>query len=447
CLTKEGAFDIPSLSAGLKIGFWISASFACDIPPAFIIGVSFAVWVAVRAMIHSARWAAFAGFVFGVLPLIICYAALNFHILGSPLPPNMHESEMLLYKGSFWAEQKARSDRGDPGYYEASYSRRIFHSTLGHKGIYWMMTLISWATIAALARAWRNRRERVPLTALALFPPLTVLVVMRWAIDLSGGAYGIRHVFATLPPLYCVLGLSLSGLKKGALTRAIFLATGIWGGAIAWIGVINPWSHNTLSPIPPLENLARLSLKHPGDYPTGWIEGLIESTSVDLQTSWLDLGLEHLAGKRPDKAEVSLKHAVLAKPSAALPYYHLGIALDMQRKSAEAIEVYEKLLSLEPNNLGGWNNIGIFALHARKIDLAKRAFEKSLTLAPGNATGLWGSLIIDQFEGAVNPNSPKLTEALSRHPDDPRIQALAKSWGRGLDPDPLIEKSPAHSAK
>lgn len=187
---------------GLLAGFWFSASLACDVPPAFIFGAGLgAAW-----LIRDRR--ALAGMAIGAAPLLILYACLNIVIIGSPLPPNMHEREMLYYPGSFWKEMEDQAAKFGPGYYQASYARRLFHATLGYKGIYWMMPLL----LVAMGVAARAVRRKAPDAGLAmawvLFPIVTIATTMRWAIDLSGGAYGIRHAYAALPPLYGVLGLA-----------------------------------------------------------------------------------------------------------------------------------------------------------------------------------------------------------------------------------------------
>lgn len=197
---------------------------------------------------------------------------------------------------------------------------------------------------------------------------------------------------------------------------------------MAWVGVLNPWSHNTLSAWPPLENIARLCLKYPERLPTAWIGGLIRATSVTPDVGWLDYGETLMyAAHRPREGAAALQESIALKPREPLPYYHLGIALDMDRRPHEAIGVYRKLLELDPQNVGGWNNLGIFALRAGDLALAKEAYGKSDELAPGNATAAWGALVVGGMEG--KPDFEKMKEALRRHPGDRRLQGLAEQWG------------------
>src|SRR6185295_3749786 len=145
-------------------------------------------------------------------------------------------------------------------------------------GIYWMMPLLAAATWAAIRLVWRRAPGGTLAALCAVFPLATIFAVMFWAFDLSGGAYNIRHALACVAPLYCVLAhpalVWTPRLRLGA-----WIMSG-WAFLIAALGVVNPWSHNTLSAIPPLENVARLCLAHPAALPSDWIGGLVDTTSV-----------------------------------------------------------------------------------------------------------------------------------------------------------------------
>lgn len=417
----------PDRRLALLAGFWISASLASDIPPAFIFGSALGVyWLVKRPKLVP--WLAA-----GAAPLALLYAALNVVIIGSPLPPNFHEREMLYFEGSYWKEMEENAARFGPGYFQASYALRIFHSTLGYKGMLWMMPLLAVALIAA-AREMRKRTLSSPLAlAWMLFPFATIAVTMRWAIDLSGGAYGIRHAFAAVPPLYCALGL-IDWQNVRCLARCGAVTAGAFGLLIAVIGLMNPWSHNTLSAIPPVENLAHLAIRHPNRLPTKWIEASIEYTSVEPASAWLDLGRHYDYRGRLADAESALRRSIKANPELPLPYYHLGVVLDQMNRPREAMAVYEKLLAMEPENVGAWNNLGFFALHAGDLQRAGEAHEHSLKLHPENAGAMWGTLVREDMLGRADPDSPLLARALELHPNDHRIAHIARRWRAKSEP-------------
>ncbi|MCL5270282.1 MAG: tetratricopeptide repeat protein [bacterium] len=418
------------LRTGLGVGWWVAASLACDVPPAFLFGAGVAAvwgWGWVRGRPGARRLV--AGLAGGVAPMAFCYAAFNIHLTGSPLPINTFNLAAFEFEGSYWADVRAQAEAGHPGYYQASYPRRLLHATLGHKGVYWMMPLLTGATVAALWLAWRRRPGWGLAAAWTIYLPLTIAITMRWAFDLSGGTYLVRHALAAVAPLYCVLGHP--GLPRpGRGGRALLGAAALWGILVAGAGLMNPWSHNTLSAWPPLENIARFCLAHPYRVPTDWIGGLIRETSVDPALGWYDLALARRDAGDVSGAEEAFKHAIAVNPGMKLAYYHLGIVQDMSRRPAAAVATYERLLRLDPANTGAWNNMGLFALHAGRIDLAEKAYGESLRLAPDNASALVGMLYIDAALGRADPNSPRLRAALERYPDDPRLLRIKQEWDK-----------------
>ena len=406
---------------GLGVGFWVAASLACDVPCAFLFGAGVGCLWLVRPGRARLAWMAA-----GAAPLLILYAALNVQIVGSPLPPNLHESTMLYYEGSYWSALKAQAEAGNPGYYQASYGRRIYHATLGHKGILWMWPLLGMALFAAGSLARRRAAGWELVAAWGVFPFVVIAVTMWWACDLSGGAYGIRHVFPALTPLYCVLGHPALRMGRGA--RVTFWGLGVWGVAIAGIGVINPWSHNVLSAYPPLENLARFAIAHPRQLDDRWVEGVIDATSVAPANGWLDLGQARTEHRDLPGAERALRRAIQSDPRETLAYYHLGVLLDMRGRSEEAIAVYLAMLEVEPDNVSGWNNLGLFAMHARRRELAEMALARSEVLAPENAGAMLGRLLMIAADGKAATDHPVLKRALELHGEDERIRAVAEYW-------------------
>jgi hypothetical protein len=414
------------LRQGATVGFWISLSLACDVPAAFLLGAAVGLgWLAETA--RGRGWGRVWGLAAGAAPLALLYVGLNWAIVGSPLPPNMHEEAMLYYEGSYWSQLREAAEQGRPEYYQASYGRRLIHATVGHKGIYWMMPLLAVATAAAVRLRRRRAEGWRPAIGWAALPPATIAVTMIWAFDLSGGAYNIRHCLATIPPLYGVLahpGLNWEG--KGV--RWLAGTAAAWGCLIAAIGLINPWSHNTLSAWPPLENAARLALAHPRRLPTNWIGPAIDATSVKPANGWLDLGLAWMERGDWNRAAQALHRATRLEPDAPLPYYHLSIALAQQDRLGEAIEVSRRLLALEPANVGGWNNLGMMALQAGRLDVAREAYAASERLAPDNAGMLVGRLLMMEMRGEARADAPLLRRALELYPGDGRFRAVEERW-------------------
>ncbi|MCX7048535.1 MAG: hypothetical protein NTX50_24000, partial [Candidatus Sumerlaeota bacterium] len=461
---QSSEFRVPSSEfrvqgAALRAGFWISASIACDIPPAIIFGAAVAavwLWKAAKAIYDfrltnpeseisdfksqishrspSARKWLFRllALAAGAAPLLALFAALDYRMMGTPLPSIMNTEKFIIYEGSIWDKAREQEAQGKSNFYKASYTRRLWHATVGHKGVFWMTPLLA---LAAAGAFWLYRRRapdwRMPMACL-LFLLVSIAVTMKFAYDLSGGSYVIRHVLPCVAPLFCVLAHpGLRQFYSRARWRRLAWTAGFIGCPIAWLGVTNPWSHNTYSAYPPLENVAQICLQHPRSLPIDWIGSLIEHTSVTPDIGWLDFAmLNYQVFGRLNQAERALIQSIEWNPNDSLPYYHLGIIKDMLGRPDEAIVVYQKYyLPKEPGNSGGWNNLMIFALHARRWDVAEAASKESLRLTPGNPKALWGQLAIEDMNDRRDPNSPLLREALRRHPDDPLIREMARRWG------------------
>lgn len=413
----------PSSNRSLLMGFFISLSFASDIPPAFIFGVGLAIWQAVKAP-RQLIWLAL-----GAAPLAALYAGLNIAILGSPLPPNMHESSMLYYEGSFWNEIRDRIERGEPDYYQASYWRRLYHGTLGHRGFYWMTPLLALATGRALRVASKRRRARTAMLAAVMFPLAALALTMRWAQDMGGGSYGVRHIFAAAAPLFAALAFPLAIRRKKLWRAAVAMAT-ILGCAVAALGAFRPWSHNTYSAWPPLDNLAAWAMEKPHSRPTGWIPRVIAKTSVVPATGFLDLGQAWMNHRSWSQAGEAFSLAVDCDQNLIEGWYYLGICLDQAGRHKQAWEVYGRLIAQDPDNIGAINNRGMFAIRGRQYELARAAFEISMQKAPDNAGALAGLLWIEYEQGRARPDHPLLKRALSAHPNEPRIRQLAGRFAK-----------------
>jgi tetratricopeptide (TPR) repeat protein len=266
-----------------------------------------------------------------------------------------------------------------------------------------MMPLVAIATLAAVSLARRRADGWRLALALAAFPLATIAVVMIWAFDLSGGAYAIRHAFAAIPPLFCVLAhpeLNFASRSR----RLALVACSAWGALVAWIGVLNPWSHNTLSAIPPLENVARFCLKRADRLPTEWIGALIRRSSVEPEIGWLDYALELKSAGRLERSESALRESIRLDPRAELPRYHLGVLLGESGRFEESIVVFRELIELNPEHRAGLNGLGVSALNAARLDEAEAAFKRSLQVQPdGNPTADLG---LRRIESIRRPTPP-----------------------------------------
>ena len=111
-------------------------------------------------------------------------------------------------------------------------------------------------------------------------------------------------------------------------------------------------------------------------------------------------------------AQKELRAAIAAAPSAPQPHYLLGLAAKTQNRPEEAIAAFQKVLSVDPNDVGANVNVGQLYSQQRKYPEAITALRIAVAAEPYNATALYnlgtalirsgqreeGSKVIAQFQ-------------------------------------------------
>src|ERR1044072_1238 len=88
-------------------------------------------------------------------------------------------------------------------------------------------------------------------------------------------------------------------------------------------------------------------------------------------------------------AQKELTAAIAAAPSAPQPHYLLGLAAKTQNKPEEAIASFQKVLRVDPNDVGANVNIGQLYSQQRKYPEAIAALRLAVAAEPYNATALY----------------------------------------------------------
>ncbi|HSL55801.1 MAG TPA: FG-GAP-like repeat-containing protein, partial [Pyrinomonadaceae bacterium] len=84
-----------------------------------------------------------------------------------------------------------------------------------------------------------------------------------------------------------------------------------------------------------------------------------------------------------------LQAAAAAAPSAPQPHYLLGLAAKTQNKPEEAIAAFQKVLRVDPNDVGANVNLGQLYSQQRKYPEAIAALRLAVAVEPYNATALY----------------------------------------------------------
>jgi len=118
--------------------------------------------------------------------------------------------------------------------------------------------------------------------------------------------------------------------------------------------------------------------------------------------------------------QASLAAAEEKEPNLAVVIYNLGEAYDAAKKYEEAVEAYQRAITLKPTEAGYYNNLGNVLAKTGKIPEAGAAYAKSAELDPPNAAQAWRNFGIvlytaNRVKDAVDP----LKKATTMDPNNP----------------------------
>ncbi len=109
----------------------------------------------------------------------------------------------------------------------------------------------------------------------------------------------------------------------------------------------------------------------------------------DLALARINLGIALFNVPDLPAAQRELQAAATAVPSAPQPPYLLGLAAKTQNRPEEAITYFQKVLRLDPNDVGANVNLGQLYAQQRKYPAAITALRLAVAAEPYNATALY----------------------------------------------------------
>ena len=127
----------------------------------------------------------------------------------------------------------------------------------------------------------------------------------------------------------------------------------------------------------------------------------------------------------PKQAETLCREILATKPEDQVAMLVLAMSLDAQRRTLEAVEIFERLTILFPEEASNWANLGTVLRSLGQADKAEQAFRNALEREPGDSTSLFnlGSLSFDK--GSYGEARRLLLRAFESAPDDAAIRVLA----------------------
>lgn len=128
------------------------------------------------------------------------------------------------------------------------------------------------------------------------------------------------------------------------------------------------------------------------------------------------------AGNSAD-AERAARHRLAALPEDTQAMVLLAIALGFQDRPAEAVDLYRRLIELEPDELAHRNNLGTTLRQAGDLAGADQAYRHALLIQPENPTALTGLGMLRWHQGDAVETRNLLLAACRLDPGlpEPRI--------------------------
>jgi len=124
-----------------------------------------------------------------------------------------------------------------------------------------------------------------------------------------------------------------------------------------------------------------------------------------------------------DQARVSFEQALHDDPASAEALYGIGSVYLNQNKNADAREMFERCLKLRPNYPDtlpdAWNNLGVLETREGRIDDAVENFQKALSLNPRHLLSLDNLGNAYRFQKRWDDARKVLERAIDVAPDDP----------------------------
>ncbi|MDW8327927.1 MAG: hypothetical protein RMK99_15300, partial [Anaerolineales bacterium] len=209
-------------------GFAASLGAALDLSGG-LFGLLLGAWVLWR------RRAQFVWFAVGGLVPSLLSVALNFQIVGNPLPPQMYTAGYRFPGSEFEATVAGNRPSEDIGRY-------AFDLLFGARGVFLFFPILLWAVAASLR---------------AMLVGRGVMRELAWVVGLGATLYTLYFIFSTnnfggyaFSPRWLLIPATLLSafaliqpeLYRAMFTRLLLVALSLFSAAMAVIGALNVWS-------------------------------------------------------------------------------------------------------------------------------------------------------------------------------------------------------------
>ncbi len=136
----------------------------------------------------------------------------------------------------------------------------------------------------------------------------------------------------------------------------------------------------------------------------------------DLPLAHLNLAIAQFYGGKPDAARIEAE-AAAGKLSSPQPYYLLGLIARVQDRPDDAVRAFQKVLELDPTDVGTKVNLGQVYTQQRKFAEGVTLLREATATEPYNATAAYGlAMALTRSQDPGGPEAMKRFETLRGTP-------------------------------
>jgi tetratricopeptide (TPR) repeat protein len=116
--------------------------------------------------------------------------------------------------------------------------------------------------------------------------------------------------------------------------------------------------------------------------------GTIAAEAAPTEAGLVSAGYRQWEAGRIDEARQSFEHAIAINPRSVDAHMKLAGLLLSNRRYADAIPIYQKLIAFDAGNAKAWIALGLAYRHTSQPELSRAAFAEALRLEPARQSQL-----------------------------------------------------------
>lgn len=128
-------------------------------------------------------------------------------------------------------------------------------------------------------------------------------------------------------------------------------------------------------------------------------------------------GAAHAGLGQHTDAITSYKKAITIEPNYVDAYYNLGFALREKGNLEEAVKNFNKVISLNPNYVDAYNNMAVTLEKQGKLEEALKAYKKAIAIKPDYADAHYNMATTLEKQGKLEEAVISYNKAISIKPD------------------------------